>query len=41
MDIWFRIAQTFFADQDELGTGLDLIDTSTRSDIRLQVRLKF
>jgi hypothetical protein len=41
MDVWFRIAQTFFADQEELGTGLDLIEASTRSDIRLQVRLKF
>ncbi len=41
MDIWFRIAQTYFADQDQLGSGLAQIDGSTRSDVRFQVRLKF
>ncbi|MFO8022405.1 MAG: helix-hairpin-helix domain-containing protein, partial [Perlabentimonas sp.] len=41
MDIWFRIAQTYFADQDQLGSGLAQIDGSTRSDVRVQVRLKF
>ncbi|NHB68383.1 ComEA family DNA-binding protein [Perlabentimonas gracilis] len=41
VDIWFRVAQTFFADQDVLGTGLDRIDGSTRSDARIQLRFKF
>ncbi|PKP36346.1 MAG: hypothetical protein CVT98_08170, partial [Bacteroidetes bacterium HGW-Bacteroidetes-15] len=41
IDLWFRVAQTFFADQNQLGSGLDQIDGSTRSDVRIQVRLKF
>lgn len=41
VDLWVRLAQTFFADQEQLGTGLDLIDGPTRSDIRVQVRFKF
>lgn len=41
VDIWFRIAQTFFANQEELGTGLDKINGPTRSDARLQLRFKF
>jgi hypothetical protein len=41
IDIWFRAAQTFFADQEQLGTGLDLIQGSTRSDVRMQIRIKF
>lgn len=41
VDIWFRVAQTFFADQLQLGSGLDRIDGSTRSDVRMQVRLRF
>jgi hypothetical protein len=41
IDIWFRVAQTFFADQKQLGSGLDLIDGPTRSDVRVQMRLKF
>jgi hypothetical protein len=41
MDIWFRVAQTFFADQNQLGSGLDLINGPTRSDARIQIRLKF
>jgi hypothetical protein len=40
-DVWFRVAQTFFADQQVLGSGLDRIDGPTRSDARVQVRLKF
>ncbi len=41
LDIWFRVAQTFFADQEELGSGLDLIEGQTRSDMRIQLRYKF
>ncbi len=41
VDFWFRIAQTFFADQEQLGSGLDKIDGSTRSDARVQLRIKF
>lgn len=41
IDIWFRVAQTYFADQKELGSGLDKIDGPTRSDVRIQLRYKF
>jgi hypothetical protein len=41
MDIWFRVAQTYFANQEQLGSGLDLINGPTRSDARIQIRLKF
>lgn len=40
-DIWLRVAQTYFAHQDQLGSGLDMIDGSTRSDFRIQIRYKF
>ncbi|HCY00068.1 MAG TPA: hypothetical protein DG754_08015, partial [Bacteroidales bacterium] len=41
IDIWLRVAQTYFADQKELGSSLDKIEGSTRSDVRIQVRYKF
>ena len=41
VDIWFKVAQTFFATQDELGSGLDRISGPTRSDARIQIRMKF
>ncbi|HOP03802.1 MAG TPA: hypothetical protein PL017_04325 [Tenuifilaceae bacterium] len=40
LELWFRIAQTFYANETSLGTGLDEIEGSTRTDIRLQLRLK-
>ena len=41
IDIWLRVSQTFFANQEQLGTGLSQINGPTRSDARLQVKLKF
>ena len=41
LELWFRVAQTFYANETTLGTGLDEIEGSTRSDMRLQLRLKF
>ncbi|MDX9846283.1 MAG: helix-hairpin-helix domain-containing protein [Tenuifilaceae bacterium] len=41
LDLWFRIAQTFFVGQSSLGSGLDLIDGPTRTDARFQIRYKF
>ncbi len=41
MDIWFRIAQTYFANTTELGSGLDKIEGPTRTDARIQIRYKF
>lgn len=41
LDIWFRVAQTYFANQSHLGSGLDMIDGPTRTDGRIQLRYKF
>lgn len=41
LDLWVRFAQTLFTNQNTLGTGLDEIDGNTRSEIKLQARLKF
>jgi hypothetical protein len=39
--MWFRIAQTWYADKDEIGTGLDLIEGNKKTDIKIQLRWKF
>ena len=41
LDFWFRIANTYYHDKDELGTGLDAIEGKNRTDIKLQLRYKF
>ncbi len=41
LDFWFRIANTYYHDQQELGTGLDAIEGKNRTDIKLQLRFKF
>jgi len=41
LDMWFRIANTYYHDKDELGTGLDAIEGKNRTDIKLQLRFKF
>ncbi|HZJ74040.1 MAG TPA: helix-hairpin-helix domain-containing protein [Perlabentimonas sp.] len=41
IDIWLRVSQTFFANMEQLGTGVTQIDGPTRSDARLQVKFKF
>jgi len=40
-DFWIRYSQTWYADQNTVGTGLDLIKGDTKSEIELQIRLKF
>lgn len=41
LDLWFKIAQTFYEGAQILGSGLDMIEGSTRTDARIQVRYKF
>ncbi|MDD3860041.1 MAG: hypothetical protein PHW83_07575, partial [Bacteroidales bacterium] len=41
LDMWFRIANTYYHDKDELGTGLDAIEGKNRTDIKFQLRFKF
>ncbi|MCI5057686.1 MAG: helix-hairpin-helix domain-containing protein [Flavobacteriales bacterium] len=38
---WFRASQTYFSHQTVIGSGLNEINGNTRTDIRLQCRLKF
>ncbi len=40
-DFWFRITNTYYADKQSLGTGLDAIDGNNRTDVKLQLRYKF
>lgn len=41
LDCWFRIANTYYNDQQDLGTGLDAIEGNNRTDIKLQFRYQF
>ncbi len=41
LEFWARIAQSRFSDLDEIGTGLERIDGNTRSELKLQMRIKF
>jgi len=41
LDFWFRISQTWFASERTLGSGLDLIEGNTRSEVKAQVRFRF
>jgi hypothetical protein len=41
IDVWFRFAQTYFADQETIGAGLTEIDGNIKSEIKTQVRFKF
>lgn len=40
-DFWFRIANTYYADKQNLGSGLDAIEGNNRTDVKLQLRYKF
>lgn len=41
LHFWFKIANTFYHDKDELGSGLDLIEGKNRTDFKIQLRYKF
>ncbi|OQX74295.1 MAG: hypothetical protein B6D64_12980 [Bacteroidetes bacterium 4484_276] len=41
LDLWARFATTWYSNQKTIGTGLDEIYGSTRSEVKLQVRIKF
>jgi len=40
MDIWLRYAQTYYSDKDVISSGLTQINGDTKSEIKLQVRIK-
>ncbi len=41
LTLWARYAYTLFRDRDEIGSGYDLIDSSKKSDVTIQLRYKF
>lgn len=41
IDLWLRFAQTFYSNQKTIGSGLTEIDDNTKSEIKIQLRLKF
>ena len=40
MQFWFRIGHTFASNQQTIGTGLEEIDGNTKTEVKLQLRLK-
>jgi hypothetical protein len=39
--LWFRFAQTYYYDRNFIGTGLDEIEGRTKTEIKVQARIKF
>lgn len=40
MDFWFKIANTWYENVDEIGSGLDRIEGSNKTEVRFQLRIK-
>lgn len=40
-DLWVRYAQTWYSDRTLIGTGLDQITGSTKSEVEIQARFRF
>jgi len=41
LSLWLRFAQTKYNNKDEIGTGLNLINGNTKTDVKFSVRYKF
>jgi hypothetical protein len=41
LDFWVRYAHTWYSDRNIIGTGLDQISGDTKSELEIQVRLRF
>lgn len=41
VDLWVRWAQFFYTDRQEVGSGLEMIDGNTRTEVKIQARFKF
>ncbi|HMM11314.1 MAG TPA: helix-hairpin-helix domain-containing protein [Bacteroidales bacterium] len=41
LDFWARIGQTWYADRNVIGSGLETINGNRRTDLKLQLRYKF
>ncbi|MDR0368578.1 MAG: helix-hairpin-helix domain-containing protein [Bacteroidales bacterium] len=40
LDLWAKIAQTFYRDKTSIGNSLTFIDGNTRTDVKMQVMIK-
>ncbi len=41
LDIWFRIAQTYFENRNTIGSGLDMINGNVRTEFKIQMKYNF
>ncbi len=41
LDLWARYAQTWYSDRNVIGTGLDVINGKTKSEVEIQIRIRF
>ncbi|MCX2739618.1 ComEA family DNA-binding protein [Pontibacter anaerobius] len=41
LDVWVKYSLTHYRNQDTIGSGLELIEGPSRSDVKVQVRYKF
>ncbi len=41
VDIWIRLARTFYVDREEISSGLEKINGNTNTELRMQLRVKF
>ena len=41
LDCWLRFAQTYFSNKNVIGTGLDEIDGNVKTEVKVQLRVKF
>lgn len=41
LDLWFRVGRTRYIDRSQIGTGLEMIDGDTKTDVKCQVRYQF
>ncbi len=41
IDIWLRVAQSYYTDRDEIGSGRELISGNTKTEVKAQVQFKF
>ena len=41
LDLWVRYAQTWYSDRNVIGSGLDMINGNTKSEVEVQLRTRF
>ena len=41
LDMWLRYAQTYYSDKNEIGSGLNIINGNTKTEVKVQFRYRF